>query len=380
MRHSSSGDGLDRALLCLSSPLGIEWLPREQSSRLIDAYHDGALGARRSVRRVGSLALDRTGPQRRRPCVRPWVRGRITSSRRALERRRAREPRPRPRAPAGARRPLLVHPGPGARPSTGRTSRPRDSATRSGGRRSPLCAVDPGRVARVRLRGARVTRACASSSRCSRGSRPSVERLTCRGGPGAVLEGPLIFYETSSYGPAAVSALAEVRRRRASCSTALTGPSWIPTARRSTSGSTGTRSRTARCGRSVWARGLRDERVAKHPRRDAVATPLRPRTLARSRSSRERAGAISRDRSCRRSWRSSRAVRSSGSITSSTNQPARVRGADRRWAPHRVADLLDGRPRHRLSRPRPVLRSCRGRQRRGPRGTPDDRGAAARAA
>src|ERR1700677_2515757 len=36
-------DGLDRALLCLSSPLGIEVLPRAQSRALIDAYHDGAL-------------------------------------------------------------------------------------------------------------------------------------------------------------------------------------------------------------------------------------------------------------------------------------------------------------------------------------------------
>jgi hypothetical protein len=34
-------DGLDRALLCISSPLGIELLPREQSLPLIDAYHEG---------------------------------------------------------------------------------------------------------------------------------------------------------------------------------------------------------------------------------------------------------------------------------------------------------------------------------------------------
>ena len=39
-------DGLDQAFVCLSSPLGIEWLAREQSLPLIDAYLDGAPGAR----------------------------------------------------------------------------------------------------------------------------------------------------------------------------------------------------------------------------------------------------------------------------------------------------------------------------------------------
>jgi hypothetical protein len=36
-------DGLDRALVCLSSPLGIELLARESASELIDAYLEGAL-------------------------------------------------------------------------------------------------------------------------------------------------------------------------------------------------------------------------------------------------------------------------------------------------------------------------------------------------
>ena len=34
-------DGLDRALLSLSSPLGIEWLPAEQAVPLLDAYREG---------------------------------------------------------------------------------------------------------------------------------------------------------------------------------------------------------------------------------------------------------------------------------------------------------------------------------------------------
>src|SRR5215469_17679676 len=36
-------DGLDRAFVCLSSPLGIEALPRGQCLALLDAFHEGAL-------------------------------------------------------------------------------------------------------------------------------------------------------------------------------------------------------------------------------------------------------------------------------------------------------------------------------------------------
>ncbi|MBO2450473.1 amidohydrolase [Actinomadura barringtoniae] len=37
-------DGLDRALVSLSSPLGIEWLPADQARPLLEAYHAGATG------------------------------------------------------------------------------------------------------------------------------------------------------------------------------------------------------------------------------------------------------------------------------------------------------------------------------------------------
>ncbi len=55
-------DGLDRALLCLSSPLGIESLPREQSLPLIDAYHDGVLSLDGPFGVWGAIALDRPDP------------------------------------------------------------------------------------------------------------------------------------------------------------------------------------------------------------------------------------------------------------------------------------------------------------------------------
>ncbi|MFJ9424865.1 amidohydrolase [Streptomyces sp. NPDC101249] len=39
----AAADGLDRALVSLSSPLGVEHLPPEESAPLLAAYHDGAL-------------------------------------------------------------------------------------------------------------------------------------------------------------------------------------------------------------------------------------------------------------------------------------------------------------------------------------------------
>ncbi|MGJ5832726.1 amidohydrolase family protein [Streptomyces ossamyceticus] len=37
----AAADGLGRALVSLSSPLGVEWLPGEQARPLLDAYHEG---------------------------------------------------------------------------------------------------------------------------------------------------------------------------------------------------------------------------------------------------------------------------------------------------------------------------------------------------
>src|SRR5580698_9255916 len=55
-------DGLDRALLCLSSPLGIESVPRAQAQPLLDAYHEGALALGDPFGVWGAIALDRPNP------------------------------------------------------------------------------------------------------------------------------------------------------------------------------------------------------------------------------------------------------------------------------------------------------------------------------
>src|SRR5258708_2683283 len=55
-------DGLDRALLCLSSPIGIEGLCREEATALRDAYHEGALWVGAGLGVWGAVALDRPEP------------------------------------------------------------------------------------------------------------------------------------------------------------------------------------------------------------------------------------------------------------------------------------------------------------------------------
>jgi len=208
------GDGVDRALVCLSSPLGIESLPREQALGLIDAYHDGALALGEPFGAWGAIALDRADP---RDVERALDRGCVglslpagalagvdcLSQLRPVLQRLER---------AGA--PLLVHPGPG--PSAVRT---RFVASGEPSLSDPLwwsaltryiadmhaawlAFVSAGRAEHPQLRVVFTMLA---------GLAPlHAERLSSRGGPSALEPDPLIFYETSSYGPEAVRRLAEI--------------------------------------------------------------------------------------------------------------------------------------------------------------------------
>lgn len=51
------GDGIDLALVALSSPLGIESLPARQAIELVDAYHEGVRDMPRGLRAWASTAL-----------------------------------------------------------------------------------------------------------------------------------------------------------------------------------------------------------------------------------------------------------------------------------------------------------------------------------
>jgi len=205
-------DGLDRALLCLSSPLGIESLPRAQSLPLLEAYHEGALALGDPFGVWGALALDRPDPA---DVDRALDRGCIGISLPAgalagVQRLALLRPVLARLELRGA--PLLVHPGPGP----GSRSRVVGEASLEDPLWWPaltryvaemhaawLAFLSAGRLEHLELRIVFTMLA---------GLAPlHAERLAARGGP--TLEqldpDPLLFYDTSSYGSAAVRALAD---------------------------------------------------------------------------------------------------------------------------------------------------------------------------
>ncbi len=125
------GDGLDLALVALSSAIGVEALPREQADELIEAHLEGVLALPGGFAAWGPIALEEPDPDDvdrllARGCIGVCLPagalagpGRACAVAPLLERIAAR----------GA--PLFVHPGPGPgwRPSEAR------SASRCGGGR-----------------------------------------------------------------------------------------------------------------------------------------------------------------------------------------------------------------------------------------------------
>jgi predicted TIM-barrel fold metal-dependent hydrolase len=207
-------DGLERALVCLSSPLGIESLPRGQAAPLLDAYHDGALRLGAPFGVWGSIALDPADPDDvdavlARGCVGLSLPAGALASVDRLA--RLHEVLVRlERADA----PLFVHPGPGPRSVAARVASIGEASladplwwaalTRyvSDMHAAWLAFLSAGRAEHPRLR--------IIFSMLAGLAPLHAERLCSRGGPGSTEVDPLIFYETSSYGPAAATQIAEV--------------------------------------------------------------------------------------------------------------------------------------------------------------------------
>jgi hypothetical protein len=207
-------DGLDRALLCISSPLGIEALPREQSLPLIEAYHAGALSLEGPFGVWGAVALDRPEPADvdralARGCVGVSLPAGALFGLNALARLRPLLARLERR---GA--PLLIHPGPGPACPGGPEQAVGETSLGDPLWWTPLTSYVAGMHAawlafhaagRSRHPGLRVVFSMLA------GLAPlHAERLASRGGPGTCPPDPLVFYDTSSYGPAAVRTMEEV--------------------------------------------------------------------------------------------------------------------------------------------------------------------------
>ena len=203
-------DGLDRAFVCLSSPLGIEGLGREEALDLIDAYHEGALSLEEPFGVWAALALDRADPADldcalERGCVGlalpagALAVGRGGGGRSALC----------SRAWSFTARRCSVHPAPACSRVRSLRSRALAFGAAFGGPRSPAtsppcrppgCLLGGGTAQPSRLRVIFTMLA---------GLAPlHAERLATRGGPHANAPDPLVFYDISSYGPVAVRSMA----------------------------------------------------------------------------------------------------------------------------------------------------------------------------
>jgi 6-methylsalicylate decarboxylase len=203
-------DGLDRALICLSSPLGIEGLARAEARELIDAYLDGALALGEPFGVWGAIPLEDADPD---DVDRALERGCLGLSLPAGALARVADVEAlRPVLARLERRgaPLLVHPGPGR--GTLRSGPRREWALSdplwwpaltdylAGMQAAWLAFALAGRPSHPRLRVVFAMLA---------GLAPlHTERLRSRGGPSLGAHDPLTFYDTSSYGPEAIAALA----------------------------------------------------------------------------------------------------------------------------------------------------------------------------
>jgi 6-methylsalicylate decarboxylase len=209
-------DGLDRALVCVSSPLGIESLPREQSLALLDAYHEGALSLADPFAVWGAIALERPDADDvdvmlNRGCVGLSLPAGALAGVDELSRLHAVLARLELR---GA--PLFVHPGPGTRPGLGtrgpaRPGRLDDplwwpALTRyvADMHAAWLAFLTAGRLRHPRLR--------VIFSMLAGLAPLHAERLSSRGGPAVALSDPLVFYDTSSYGASTARLVQDVVR------------------------------------------------------------------------------------------------------------------------------------------------------------------------
>jgi len=201
-------DGLDLALVAISSPIGIEALPRESALSLIDAHLEGVLALPSEFAAWGPVALDGAEPADvdnllERGCMGISIASGAIAGPDRLD-------RIGPVLERVAERgvPLFVHPGlaPGQhagvadldeplwwRPLTAYVSQMQAAWLTFAG------------LGRRELPDLRVVFAMLGG-----GAPLMSERLDARGGPAIDLRDPNTFYETSSYGPAAVEMM--VRR------------------------------------------------------------------------------------------------------------------------------------------------------------------------
>lgn len=199
-------DGLDRALLSISSPVGIESLPRREARELIDIHLDAVLALGEPFGVWGSVPLEEieAGDLDRvlaRGCVGLSLPAGALASTEGLRRLR-----PLLERLEALEAPLLVHPGPApwSPVAEARFCDPLWWPALT----SYVAEMQAAWLA-FQVEGRRAYPALRVIFTLLAGGAPLLaERLVARGGPALTLEDPLSFYESSSHGPAALDAIA----------------------------------------------------------------------------------------------------------------------------------------------------------------------------
>jgi predicted TIM-barrel fold metal-dependent hydrolase len=204
------GEGIDRAVISLSTPLGIEGLPADEAEPLLESYHAGVLELGEPFSAWASTRLRSPDPGRvdealDRGLVGLALPAGALGSREGLVRCRALLSRLEAR---GA--PLFVHPGP-------------DPLEIHFGENQP--STDPAWWPAMTAYIAQMNAAWHAFAAWGRLSHPSLrvvfamlaggaplhhERYLARGGPSAATSDRQIFYDTSSYGEQALDAAVRV--------------------------------------------------------------------------------------------------------------------------------------------------------------------------
>ncbi len=197
--------GLHRALLAISSPLGIESLPRTEARPLVDAWNDAALALGVPFGVWGAVALDEPDPADVDALLDRGAVGISLPAGALAGARGLRHAEPLLAALERRDAPLFLHPGP-APARTGDAPEPTWWPALTSYvaelQAAWLAFAHWGRPAHPALR---VVFAALAG-----GAPLHVERIGVRGGPASAVHDPLLFYDTSSYGPRALDAAIRV--------------------------------------------------------------------------------------------------------------------------------------------------------------------------
>lgn len=200
----AAADGLDIAIVALSSPLGIEALPAHEARPLIDAYHEGVSALPGGLRAWASAALADPDPRDLAHRLDEGMVGLCLPAGALADPGRAARCRGLLAVLEERGAPVFVHPGP-APGSPPRLHAPGLPAW------WPAMTTYVGQMQRAWLGVQEWVRPAHPELRICfamlAGLAPlQAERLSSRGA-GAVLDDPLAFYDTSSYGPRAIAAM-----------------------------------------------------------------------------------------------------------------------------------------------------------------------------